>query len=158
MPAFHPFDPIIFPDSKVLILGTFPSLDSFGNGFYYAHKRNQFWTILSTIFGVTLKTNDDKIALLRANQIALWDVIASCERRNSADTNLKAIVPNDFDVLLSHYPSIERIVFTGQKAAAIYHKHFGHLLIETTTLPSPSPAYAAMRLEKKITIYQNYFC
>ncbi len=152
----HPFDPIINSDSEILILGTFPSLDSFKYQFYYAHKRNQFWKILSDIFNVTLEDDKTKVDFLLKNRIALWDIIQSCERKNSADSNLKNIIPQDIATLLINYPKIQKILFTGKKSEEIYMKYFKDLAIDTVSLPSPSPAYAAMRYEQKLQIYKDH--
>lgn len=151
----HPFDPIIDEASKILILGTFPSLDSMKYAFYYAHKRNQFWKILSDIFETPLTDEASKIALLLRRNLALWDIVYACDRKNSADTNLKNIIPQDIPALLNRYPNINQICFTGRKAQAIFLKHYGSLEIKTTLLPSPSPAYAAMPYTKKRELYQN---
>jgi len=151
----HPFDPILFCDTKILILGTFPSLDSFKYNFYYAHARNQFWKILSAIFDMPVVTKEEKITLLREKKIGLWDIVASCERKNSSDTNLKNCVLNDIPLLLRTYQDIQLLAFTGQKAAQLYHRQYADLSIETVTLPSPSPAYAKMRITQKLEIYRN---
>jgi hypoxanthine-DNA glycosylase len=126
---YHPFEPIIDQNSEILILGTFPSLDSFKYQFYYAHKRNQFWKILSDIFKVTLNSDKEKIDFLFSTHIALWDVVKSCERKNSADSNLKNVVAHDIRVLLNSYPNIKKILFTGKKAEAIYKRYFKDLNI-----------------------------
>ncbi len=152
----HPFKPIIFDDTKILILGTFPSLDSFRYDFYYAHKRNQFWKILSEIFLMPIETKDEKIKLLKSSKIGLYDIVASCERENSSDTNLKKCILTDILSLLLSYPSIKLIAFTGQKAAKLYDREYKDLSIKTVTLPSPSPAYASMRYEEKREIYKKY--
>ena len=148
-PARHPFDPIVDEHSKILILGSFPSLKSFENDFYYAHPRNQFWPILSDIFQKPATTREERIALLRSAGIALWDVVGACERTNSADANLKACRPNDIETLLRRYPGIGAVLFTGRKAESLYRRHFAHLQLPTALLPSPSPAYAAMDIETK---------
>ncbi|MCH9813211.1 MAG: DNA-deoxyinosine glycosylase [Epsilonproteobacteria bacterium] len=155
MKEIHPFDPIIDEHSKVLILGTFPSLDSFKYQFYYAHKRNQFWKILSSIFGEKLESDKAKTLFLLKQHIALWDIIRSCERKNSSDSNLKNIEPQAINILLQTYPNIKKIFFTGKKAQQIYMKYFKQLPIEVQLLPSPSPAYAAMRFEEKREIYKR---
>jgi len=152
---YHPFEPIIDQNSKVLILGTFPSLDSFKYQFYYAHKRNQFWKIISDIFDISLSSDKEKTDFLLKSNIALWDIVKSCERKNSADSNLKNIVANDIKSLLNSYPNIEKILFTGKKSEAIYMKHFQDIDIQTVVLPSPSPAYAAMSYEKKLDFYKK---
>ena len=96
-----------------------------------------------------------KISLLRFAKIALWDSVSSCERRNSADTNLKNTKPNDIARLLSEYPSIKKLFFTGKTAETLYKKYFSNLSIETKLLPSPSPAYAAMSFDDKLKIWRN---
>ena len=151
----HPFDPLIDNESKILILGTFPSLDSFKFDFYYAHKRNQFWKILGEIFQMPIETKEEKIALLKKHKIALWDVIKACSRKNSSDVNLKDIELNDIPTLLTQYPSIKKVAFTGKKAQQLYNKLYKDFPIETLLLPSPSPAYAAMRYEQKVQRYRE---
>ena len=146
----HPIEPIAFEDSWMLILGSFPSLKSFEDEFYYAHPKNQFWPILSEIYGKPTQTKEEKIELLRFAKLALWDVIASCERTNSADSNLKNAVPNDIEGLLKKYQNIEMVFFTGKTAEKLYKKHFLHFALPTALLPSPSPAYAAMGFEEKL--------
>ncbi|WP_456322442.1 DNA-deoxyinosine glycosylase [Hydrogenimonas sp.] len=149
--AVHPFPPIIYTDSKILILGSFPSLKSFENAFYYAHPRNQFWRLLGDIFQKPATTRQTKRWLLKSTGIALWDVIASCERKNSADSNLKACETNDILALLEEYPNIEAIGFTGKKAQSLFMRHFGKSIdLPTFLLPSPSPAYAALSYEEKL--------
>ena len=156
-PARHPFDPLIDENSKILILGSFPSLKSFENDFYYAHPRNQFWPILGEIFQRPVATEAERIALLKEVGIALWDVVASCERTNSADSNLKACVPNDIPALLARYPGIRALFFTGRKAEALFKRYFPHITLPQILLPSPSPAYAAMPYEKKVVKWRDLF-
>lgn len=150
----HPFEPLIWEDSQILILGSFPSIVSFEQSFYYAHPRNQFWKILSAIYNKPTETKKERIDLLHEKKLALWDVIASCTRANSSDTNLKDIIPNDFEKLLSEYP-IQKILFTGKKSEQIFERYFGHLTIERTALPSPSPAHASMKFEEKVNVYKG---
>jgi len=149
MTETHPFDPIVFKDTHTLILGSFPSVQSVANDFYYAHPRNQFWPILSSITGYPVGNRDQKIWLLKESGLGVWDMIASCVREGSLDSSLEDEVVNDIPELLEQHPSIERIAFTGRKAEALYRLHFEYLDIETLYLPSPSPAYAAMRMEAK---------
>ena len=151
----HPFDAIVDENSKVLILGSFPSIKSFEQNFYYAHPRNQFWPIMEELFGVTLKSNEEKRAFALEKGIALWDTYASLKRGegNSSDSNLKELQVNDFDAFLKKYPNITHLFFTGQKAYQGYMKHFKDIKIETTLLPSTSPAHAAMKKEEKLERY-----
>jgi len=151
----HPFDPIVFDDTEILILGTFPSVDSFDKAFYYAHPRNQFWPILSEITGYPINNRDQKIWLLKRSKIGLWDMVSGCSRENSLDSSLKEIEINDIPALLEKHPSIRKILFTGRKAEVLFAKHFGDLEIERDYLPSPSPAYAGMKFEEKVKEYRG---
>ncbi len=155
----HTIEPVLFPDSQVLILGSFPSIKSFEEGFYYAHPRNQFWPILSQIFGEEVQTKEDKIALCKKQHIALFDSAASLHREanNSSDTNLKNIEVNDFEKLLKEYPKIKAIIFTGKKAEQIFNQKYKHLNIEKFLLPSTSPAHASMKFEEKLAKYKEVF-
>ncbi|WP_434638253.1 DNA-deoxyinosine glycosylase [Sulfurimonas sp. NW7] len=154
---FHTIEPVIFADSKVLILGSFPSIKSFEEGFYYAHPRNQFWPILAAIYKEPVQTKEDKTALCKKHKIALFDSAASLQRdaNNSSDTNLKNIEVNDFEKLLAEYPNIKTILFTGKKAQQIFDKEYKHLKIKKVLLPSTSPAYASMKFEEKLAKYKE---
>ncbi len=153
----HPFEPIVFADSKILILGSFPSIKSFEKGFYYAHPRNQFWPLLAKVFDEDVSTIDKKIALCKKHHLALWDSAKSLKREsgNSSDQNLKEIEVNDFRQLLHTYPSIKTILFTGKKSEAIFNRAYKDLPVKKALLPSPSPAYAAMSFEQKLQIYKK---
>jgi hypoxanthine-DNA glycosylase len=156
---YHPFKPIIFPDSKILILGSFPSIKSFEEGFYYAHPRNQFWSLLGEVFAEDFSTTEAKIALCKKHHIALFDSAKSLKRDtgNSSDTNLKDIEVNNFKQLFLDYPCIDTILFTGKKAQTIFNKSYKELRIKKALLPSPSPAYAAMSFEEKLQKYKELF-
>jgi len=151
----HPFEPIVFKDTRVLILGSFPSIQSVKNDFYYAHPRNQFWKILSAVFDYPINNRDQKIWLLKEAKLGLWDMIASCSRKNSLDSSLEDESVNDVAALLERYSSVNKVAFTGRKAEALYGVHFGYLGIETSYLPSPSAAYAKMSLAEKIRRYKE---
>jgi len=151
----HPFAPIVYRDTKTLILGSFPSVDSLNEGFYYAHQRNQFWKILTMISGYPSLIKDQKYWLLKKLHLGLWDMIASCRREGSLDSSLEDEEVNDIPTLLENYPSIKQVAFTGRKAQALYETHFGHLDIERIYLPSPSSAYAKMSIEQKAEYYKK---
>lgn len=153
---FHPFSPIIDHNTSILFLGSFPSIASFEQSFYYAHSRNAFWPIMESIFNVTLPDNDAKIAFCLAHKIGLWDVIGSCLRENSSDSNLKEIIPNDFKKLLQTHPNISAIGFTGKKAFDLFQKYFKESSIEMVLLPSTSPAHASMTREEKMALYKTF--
>ncbi|MGZ5209218.1 MAG: DNA-deoxyinosine glycosylase [Sulfuricurvum sp.] len=152
----HPLPPIIDKNTRILFLGSFPSIASFEHSFYYAHGRNAFWPIMEDIFGVKLGNNDDKNNFCLEKGIGLWDVIGHCTRSNSSDTNLKNIVPNDFKALLETFPNIQIIAFTGKKAHDLFIKYFKELPIEKVLLPSTSPAHASMKFEEKKAIYGSF--
>ncbi len=155
MSTLHPFKPIVFQDTKTLILGSFPSIKSIENGFYYAHPQNQFWKILSQISQYPINNRDQKIWLLKELKIGLWDMIQSCQRKNSLDSSLEDEIINDISAILEHYPSIEKVAFTGRKSQALFEIHFSHLDIKMIYLPSPSSAYAKMSIDQKVSVYKK---
>ncbi len=150
----HAFNPIVFKDSKTLILGSFPSIQSFEKSFYYAHPRNQFWKILSALTGYPINNNDQKIWLLKEAKLALWDMVEHCERENSLDSSLEAIEVNNIAEFLEAHPTIEKVAFTGRLSEQLFKTHFDYLEIETVYLPSPSSAYAKMSFEQKLENYK----
>jgi hypoxanthine-DNA glycosylase len=151
----HPFQPLVFKDSKILILGSFPSVDSFENSFYYAHLRNQFWKLLSEFSSYPINNRDQKIWLLKVSKIALWDMVKNCTRDNSLDSSLEDIEVNNLAEFLEEHPSIEKIAFTGRLAERLFKMHFDYLEIETVYLPSPSSAYAKMSFKEKLKKYRE---
>ena len=151
----HPFNPLVFKDSKILILGSFPSIDSFEKSFYYAHPRNQFWKILSKLTAYPINNRDQKIWLLKESKLALWDMVKSCTRDNSLDSSLEEIEVNNIAEFLEACPTIEKIAFTGRLAEKLFKMHFDYLEMETVYLPSPSSAYAKMSFEQKLERYQT---
>jgi hypoxanthine-DNA glycosylase len=156
MIEFHPFKPIIFDDSILLILGTFPSFDSLKNNFYYGHRQNQFWKLLSFVFKEDEpKTIDEKLSFLKKYKVALWDMVDSCQRENSLDSSLKKIKINDIEHILKKYPNIKAIYFTGRKAQDLFEKHFSYLDIKRYYLPSPSPAYRKINFEEKLKLWKR---
>ncbi|CAA6801491.1 MAG: G:T/U mismatch-specific uracil/thymine DNA-glycosylase [uncultured Sulfurovum sp.] len=149
------FKPITFKDSEILILGSFPSLESFEKSFYYAHPRNQFWKLLSALTSLPINNRDQKICLLKESKIALWDMVKSCTRENSLDTSLEDIEVNDLASFLEEHSSIKKIAFTGRLSERLFKVNFGYLEIETVYLPSPSSAYAKMSFEIKLENYKR---
>ncbi len=152
----HPFDSILDANTRILFLGSFPSIASFEQSFYYAHPRNAFWPIMESIFGVKFESNEAKKTFCLEKGIGLWDVIGSCERSNSSDTNLKNCIPNDFVKLLEEYPNIQALAFTGKKSHNLFQKYFKDLEIQKVLLPSTSPAHAAMKFEEKKESYKKF--
>jgi len=130
-------------------------MKSFENNFYYAHPSNQFWKILHAVTGYPVNNRDQKIWLLKECKFGLWDMIRSCQRDNSLDSCLESEEVNDIAGFLEEHPTIQKIAFTGKKSEALFKTHFSHMDIETVYLPSPSAAYAKMKLEDKVKIYKE---
>ena len=151
----HPFKPIVFKDTQTLILGSFPSIQSFEKNFYYAHPRNQFWKLLEKITTYPVNNRDQKIWLLKECKFGLWDMLKGCSRENSLDSSLENEEVNDLATFLEEYPSITKLAFTGKKAEALFKTYFPHLSIETVYLPSPSAAYAKMGFDEKAAQYKK---
>lgn len=145
----HSIAPVFDKDSKVLILGSFPSVRSREEGFFYGHPQNRFWKVTSRIFGEELPvTIDEKKAFLIRNHIALWDVIGSCEIDGSSDSSIRDVTVNDLSVILGT-ADIRAIFLNGKKAEQYYLKYlFPILKRDAVCLPSTSPANAAWNLEK----------
>ena len=151
----HPFEPIVFKNTETLILGSFPSIKSFENNFYYAHPRNQFWKLLEAVTTYPVNNLDQKLWLLKECKFGLWDMIKECSRENSLDSSLEQEEVNDIASFLETHPSIRKLAFTGKKAETLFQIHFSHLEIETVYLPSPSSAYAKMSFEEKCKLYKE---
>ena len=139
----YSFQPIIDKQSTILILGSIPGVKSLEANEYYGNPRNHFWKIIYTLLNKELEQNySQKVALLKRNGIALWDVISTCHRQGSLDTNIKAEKANDFHSLLKIYPGIKFIGFNGTKAFNTYKKMIGLQSlnkINYALLPSTSP-------------------
>ena len=149
MKQIHPIPPVWDADSRILILGSFPSVKSRECGFFYGHPQNRFWKVTAAVFGCAVpETVEEKHAFLLANRVALWDVIASCEIVGSSDASIRNAVPNDLMPILSG-AKIERIFTNGSTADALYTRFLlPKTGIPATRLPSTSPANAAFSLER----------
>ena len=155
MKQFHKLKPIYNKNSKILILGSFPSAISRENNFYYANITNRFWKVLEKLFNVTLITNEDKINFLHTNHIALWDVIHSCDIHKSSDSSIKNVKPNDVVKLIKN-TNIKYIFVNGKTAYNLYNKYLlKETNIEAFYLPSTSSANAAYSLDKLVCEYQK---
>lgn len=151
----HTIAPVYDENSKILILGSFPSVKSRETQFFYGHPQNRFWRVLAAVFGCeTPETVLQKRQMLLENGVAVWDVIASCEITGSDDASITAVVPNDLSQLLKTAP-IERIFLNGGKAASLYKKHMApKIKIPALPLPSTSPANARRSLDSLIEAWQ----
>lgn len=145
----HPIPPLYDQNSKVLILGSFPSVKSREQMFFYGHPQNRFWKVLSAVMGAeTPKTIEEKSRFLHTNHIALWDVIASCDITGSSDSSIKNVVPNDLTGILSR-ADIRQIFVNGRTAEKYYNKYIRDVISrEAVCLPSTSPANAGWSVER----------
>ncbi|MBQ9532223.1 MAG: DNA-deoxyinosine glycosylase [Eubacterium sp.] len=147
----HPIDPIWNSDSKILILGSFPSVKSREEGFYYGHPQNRFWKVLTGVYNSSIPiTIQDKKTFLINNNIAVWDVIHSCEIVGSSDSSIKNVVTNDISEIIDSTDI--RAVFTNGKLADKLYKEYiePEINMNSVCLPSTSPANAAWSLEELI--------
>lgn len=151
----HPFAPVWNTQSRVLVLGTFPSVQSRKNDFYYGHPQNRFWQVLAALMQTPVPTTvEHKRALLLQNGIALWDVLASCNITGSADQSIRNPIPNDITILLTQAP-ITHVFANGQTAGNLYrHWCASQAGMDAIPLPSTSPANAAWTLPKLIQGWQ----
>ena len=151
----HPFPAIYAPDSRILILGSFPSVKSREQRFFYGHPQNRFWRVMAALLGADVpQTVEEKRAFLLANHIALWDVIASCDIAGSSDASIRNAVPNDLTPILET-ACIRQIFTNGGTAHRLYRKYIYPLTgREDTVLSSTSPANAARSLDALINAWQ----
>ncbi|MDD3305546.1 MAG: DNA-deoxyinosine glycosylase [Acetobacterium sp.] len=147
----HTFEPVYDDKSKILILGTFPSVKSRASGFYYQHPQNRFWKVISALAGwPTPGTIEEQKTMLLENHIAVWDVIYSCDINGSSDSSIKNVVPNDIRALLNK-SAIKTIYANGGKAYELYNRYcYQETNKEIIKLPSTSPANASCSLEKLV--------
>jgi hypoxanthine-DNA glycosylase len=145
----HPIQPVFDKDSRVLILGSFPSVKSREEGFFYGHPQNRFWKVTAGVCGDDVpQTTEEKKAFLLRNHIALWDVIGSCDIEGSSDASIKNVTVNDIGLIL-RTADIKAVFLNGKKAYSLYQKYmYPEIKREGICLPSTSPANAAWSVEK----------
>jgi hypoxanthine-DNA glycosylase len=152
----HPIPPLYDRESRILILGSFPSVKSREAQFFYHHPQNRFWKVISTIFEEPLPhTIEEKKDMLLGNHIAVWDVIQSCEITGSSDSSIKNVIPNDLKQILGD-TGIKNIFVNGNTAHRLYQKYiFPKTGIEVIKLPSTSPANAGCSMECLLEAWSN---
>ena len=151
------FEPVADENSRLLILGTMPSVKSLEESFYYAHPRNAFWPMISEILNEPLPhTAEEKKEMLIKHHIALWDVAKSCVREGSLDSSMKDVELNDFRAFFDKYPRIERVLLNGGTAWELYHRLPEEIVRSRpcAKLPSTSPAYT-LKYERKLSIWRE---
>lgn len=152
----HPFPPLYKENSRTLILGSFPSVKSRENMFFYGHPQNRFWKVLAIIFNEKTPENiGEKKELILRNNLALWDSIKSCTITGSSDSSVKDVVPNDISGIING-SKIERIFCNGALSYKMYTKYiFPVTGIEAFKLPSTSPANAAYSLQRLVSCWKE---
>lgn len=145
----HTIEPVFDASSKILILGTFPSVKSREGQFFYHHPQNRFWKVLAVLLQEELPQSvEEKKQFLHRNHIAVWDVVSSCEVSGSSDSSIKNVVPNDLAGMLSKL-SIQKLYANGAKAYLLYQKYCQkELNRDIIKLPSTSPANAIYQLDR----------
>ncbi len=146
------FKPIVYSSSVILFLGTMPSEKSLLKEEYYGNPTNAFWKLLADVFEQDhFKTYPEKINFIKNHNLALWDVLATCERSGSLDSNIKNPLANNFDAFFKTYPNIQYLFFTSKNAYNLYRKYVGNFYnLNFTILPSSSGAYAVMGFNDKL--------
>ena len=152
----HPIAPVYNKDSKILILGSFPSVKSREQGFFYGHPQNRFWKVVAAVHDCAVPTTvEEKCAFLLEHGIAVWDVIQSCEIVGSSDSSIKDAVANDLRVILD-VADIRQIFVNGKKAEELYKKYIAPQIgRDAICLPSTSPANAAWSVERLVAEWKK---
>jgi double-stranded uracil-DNA glycosylase len=158
------FLPIASPDARVLVLGSMPSIASLAKREYYGHPRNAFWAIMGRLFGASPELPyRQRQQILRARQIAVWDVLRECYREGSLDTSIDTAseVPNDFAAFFGRHPHLGTVFFNGLKAETAYRRHVlplaeeGGRQFRYVRLPSTSPAHAGRSFDEKLAAWSE---
>ena len=155
MEQLKSLDSIIDSESRVIILGTMPGSESLSKMQYYANAKNPFWDIVFAVFdSEPLATYEDKVKFLKNKGIALWDVLDTCSRKGSLDSEIKSEKANDFNGLFSRYNNLRLVVFNGTKARELYDKHVrlypGNIIFRQMPSTSPTPGKYVKSLDEKI--------
>lgn len=157
-PVVYSFKPIATPAARVLILGSMPGAASLQAEQYYAHPHNAFWRIMGELVGAGPdKPYGERTRILTARGIAVWDVLQSCIRPGSLDSDIRDETPNDFAAFFAAHPGITHIGLNGGKAASSFKKHAARHCpphVVTTVLPSTSPAHAARSFAEKCVLWR----
>lgn len=168
----HGFEPVFDQHSRVLVLGSFPSVLSRANAFYYGNPQNRFWRVMAACLGVSVPPNegdplangehaalDASIAVKRSmllyGGVALWDVIESCDIKGSSDASIRNVVPAHIECITGAAP-IEQVICNGGTAGRLYRRYLQERTgLPAIVLPSTSPANAAWRLERLVERWRD---
>ena len=145
----HNIPPLYDAESRILVLGSFPSIKSREAEFFYGHPQNRYWKVMPTLLGEPLPTTvEEKAAMMHRHHIAMWDTIGSCTIAGSSDSSITDVVPNDLSVILKA-AHIEAIFTNGAKSTDLYNKLLYPVTgIRPVKVPSTSPANAAFSLDR----------
>ncbi len=152
----HPFPPLFNNESRILILGSLPSVKSREQKFFYGHPQNRFWKMISEVFNEPCpQTIDEKKALVLKHNIAMWDAIYSCDIIGSSDSSIKNVVPTNLKPILEN-SKIERVICNGKTSGKYYEQYqMKYTKIPHKILPSTSPANAVYTLEKLVNVWRE---
>lgn len=158
------FAPIASPHARVLVLGSMPGVASLRAGQYYGHPRNAFWPIMASVYGFDATAPyPQRVAALKLNGVAVWDVLAACVRPGSLDADIDpdSIQVNDFIQFLSAQPGLRRVCFNGAKAQQVFRRQVLTMLsvspgFDMVQLPSTSPAFAGMPFDEKCRVWRQH--
>ena len=150
--------PVVGPRTRLLLLGSFPSVASLAAQQYYAHPRNQFWPILSELWGLDLRalTYEERLQQVRERGLGIWDIYARCRREGSLDSAIEAAVPNDLAGLRRRAPRLQAVAHNGGESARAMAVTRS-LGVEVLRLPSTSPANASWSFERKLAAWHDAF-
>ena len=150
----HPFGPLYCERSRVLILGSFPSVKSREQQFFYGHPQNRFWRMLAAIYGEAApETIEEKRLLVLSHGLALWDAVGRCSVAGSSDASIRDVEPVDIGIVLK-IARIERVLCNGRLAGDLYHRHLEDVTrLPAIVLPSTSPANASCSFERLVSLW-----
>lgn len=153
---YHNIPPLYNTDSRILILGSFPSVKSREGQFFYHHPQNRYWRVMAAVFDCDVpQTIEDKKVMILSHKTAMWDVLSSCEITGSSDSSIKNPIPNDIESILNK-TQIKHIYTNGGTAHKYYQKYIASAVgIEDIMLPSTSPANAAWSYERLVEVWKE---
>ncbi len=154
---FHPFGPLVSPQSRTLILGSFPSVKSREQQFFYGHPQNRFWKMLAGVFETDVPlTVQEKQDLVLSHHLALWDTVGSCTITGSSDASVRNVIPVDIGQVLS-VAKISQVLCNGALSGKLYHRYLESTVgLKAQVLPSTSPANASFSLNQLIEIWKPF--
>jgi hypoxanthine-DNA glycosylase len=157
-PLLHGLAPVVGPATRLMVLGSFPSVASLAAQQYYAHPRNQFWPLLSALWGVDLRALPyaERLAVVRQRGLGIWDVYAHCRREGSLDSAIQDAQLNDLASLRQQAPQLAAVAHNGGESARVM-RHTRALGWAVHRLPSTSPANASWSFERKLLAWREVF-